>query len=335
MVITIIVPAYNCEKTLSKCIDSLIMQTYKKIEIIIVDDGSSDHTYEVMKKYAKIDERIILVRQENGGPGVARNTGMKLATGRYFTFVDSDDTIEKNYIESMLDIAIKYELDLIISGISIYGEKKINTSGGCNIIIGNTDIRSNVISLIKDGKLNAPCAKLYRRDIQEKNEVYMPTNIDIGEDLQFNLSYIQYVTRMGILDLNLYIYYTCNSTLTRKYRNKEYDIRVGSIKGLENFLENSNIKDIQFVSYLYLKLMYAECMNMRKHLKKKERLVRIEQLLAKEDIQKAIEELKPVGVIRKVMMFGVKTRNSKRIDFVAFLLNIGKMLGKNVKRESV
>lgn len=122
--VTIIIPAYNCEKTISRCIDSLIMQTYKDIEIIVVDDGSLDNTYDIIKRYSHIDNRIIPLKQKNGGPGAARNTGMKFAKGTYFTFVDADDTVEKDYVEKMVVVAKKFKLELVISDIHIYGKKR-------------------------------------------------------------------------------------------------------------------------------------------------------------------------------------------------------------------
>ena len=335
MLISIIVPAYNCENTISNCIESLIVQTYRNIEIIIVDDGSKDNTYDIASKYSCNDNRIVCIKQDNAGPGAARNSGMRLAKGQYFTFVDADDTVETTYIESMVDAANTYKLELVICNVSVYGRKRKHASGGCNIIAGDKEVKSEVISLIKRGMLNAPVAKLYRLDIQKKYGICMPTETDIGEDLQINLAYIKYVTRMGMLDVNLYIYYKCNSTLTKKYRNNEYDVRVRNIKGLETFLDDNGLSDKQFISYLYLKLMYAECMSMRKHLKKEERLFRIEELLHKEDVQKAIEELRPIGMIQKIMLFGTRKNKVSRIDFVAFILNVGKVFGRNVKRASV
>lgn len=334
MLISVIIPAYNCEKLITRCIDSLIQQTYKDIEIIVVDDGSTDSTYSVIKELAKNDNRIMYTWQSNGGPGAARNKGLKLANGEWFTFVDSDDTVEPTYIQSMIDAAIKNKLDIVISDICVYGKKK-KMSGKCSVINGNLNIKSNVIQLIKEGWLNSPVAKLYRLDVQKSYKIFMPTDIDIGEDLQFNLEYVKNVDRLGILFTNLYIYDTCNSTLTKKYRKNEYDIREVNIERLEAYLKINNIMDRQFISYLYIKLMYAECMTMRKYLKKCDRYKRIGQLLNKENVCKSIIEFKPVNVIQQVMLWGLEFGNIKKIDFVAFVLNIGKKLCKNVKRASV
>mgnify|MGYP004673344099 FL=1 len=93
MLVSIIVPAYNCQNSISKCIDSLINQTYRDIEIIVVDDGSKDETYNIVETYASCDKRIRLIRQKNGGPGAARNTGLGAIRVDYFSFVYSDDVV--------------------------------------------------------------------------------------------------------------------------------------------------------------------------------------------------------------------------------------------------
>lgn len=335
MLISIIIPAYNCEKTISRCIESILCQTYKNIEIIIVDDGSIDNTYSIVQNYSSMDNRIKGVTQENGGPGSARNKGLKLAKGDFFAFVDADDTVEPTYIESMVRVADKENLELVISNIVVQGKKRKKSSDCCTIINNEEEIKSKIIQMIKQGRLNSPIAKLYRKDIQKNNEVYMPTGIDIGEDLQFNLAYIQYVKKIGLLDSNLYNYYTENSTLTKKYRRNEYDLRIQNIKKLELFLKDNCIEDKQFIYYLYLKLMYAECMNMRRYVKKVDRLTRIRCLLDKEEIKVAIDELKPIGLLQIIMKFGCREKNVKKIDLVAALLNIGKKFGKQIKRASV
>lgn len=95
--ISVIVPAYNSEMFIGKCIDSVLAQTYSNWELIAVDDGSRDNTFGILKKYAEVDSRIRVIHQENQGPGIARNTGIAEAKGNYVVFIDSDDYIEKDY----------------------------------------------------------------------------------------------------------------------------------------------------------------------------------------------------------------------------------------------
>jgi len=111
--VSVIVPVYNAEKFLSKCLEHLIYQTYKNLEIIIVDDGSTDNVASVYNKYEKMDSRIIIHKQKNSGPSVAQNKGLDLATGDYIHFHDHDDFVNLDYYEIMMDAALKTNPDIL------------------------------------------------------------------------------------------------------------------------------------------------------------------------------------------------------------------------------
>ena len=124
--ISIIVPIYNVEKYLKKCIDSIINQTYKNLEIILVDDGSPDNCGKICDEYAKKDNRIKVIHKENGGVSSARNVGVENATGEYIGFVDSDDYIEKDMYEVLINNLKKENADIsIISNYEVYKNKII------------------------------------------------------------------------------------------------------------------------------------------------------------------------------------------------------------------
>ena len=115
--ITVIVPVYNVENYLNKCLDSLINQTYKNLEIIVINDGSTDNSGEICQEYAQKDNRIIYIEQENGGLSDARNTGLERMTGSYVTFVDSDDWVEPDYVEVLYNKLL--QLEIIVSLMSL------------------------------------------------------------------------------------------------------------------------------------------------------------------------------------------------------------------------
>ena len=102
--VSIIIPVWNCEKYLGQCLDSILKQTYKNLEIILVDDGSTDGSLSIMKEYEKKDNRIIAITQKNSGPGIARNTGFDRATGKYICFIDSDDYVDCDFILKLVNI---------------------------------------------------------------------------------------------------------------------------------------------------------------------------------------------------------------------------------------
>ena len=115
--ISIIVPVYNAEKTIKKCIDSILAQTYRNFELILINDGSRDSSLNILKEYENTDERIVVISQENSGVSVARNKGIDSARGDYIIFVDSDDYISENALEVLKgEIEKNSKLDMVISG---------------------------------------------------------------------------------------------------------------------------------------------------------------------------------------------------------------------------
>ena len=116
MKISIIIPAYNVEAYIEKCINSVINQTYDDIEVIIINDGSTDNTAEIIEKYSKIDNRIKIVNKYNSGVSDSRNVGIEMFTGDYVFFLDSDDWVEKDYIIKAVDVLEKNNIDILFNG---------------------------------------------------------------------------------------------------------------------------------------------------------------------------------------------------------------------------
>ena len=125
ILVSIVVPIYNAENYLTKCIYSIIKQTYKNIEIILVNDGSTDNSLKICETFALNDKRIIIISQKNMGVSTARNIGINVAKGEYISFVDSDDTIEDNYIQELVDNSNSGKVDVVICGYNdIYTNNK-------------------------------------------------------------------------------------------------------------------------------------------------------------------------------------------------------------------
>ncbi len=110
--VSVVVPIYNVEKYLPKCIESIQMQTYNNLEIILVNDGSTDSCLKICEKYKKLDKRVIIINKENGGLSDARNFGIEKATGKWITFIDSDDYVEKDYIETLMSLSDSDDYDV-------------------------------------------------------------------------------------------------------------------------------------------------------------------------------------------------------------------------------
>ena len=120
--ITVIVPVYNVENYLNKCLDSLINQTYKNLEIIVINDGSTDNSGTICQEYAQKDNRIVYIEKENGGLSDARNAGLDRMTGSYVTFVDSDDWIEQDYVEVLYNKLTEHQADVSVGNYYSYNE---------------------------------------------------------------------------------------------------------------------------------------------------------------------------------------------------------------------
>lgn len=209
--VSIIIPAYNSQNSIESCVNSAINQTYKNIEVIVVDDGSTDDTYQILSRIKEKYSRLKLIRQENGGVSAARNTAIQNATGDYIAFLDSDDTLTENAVEDMLSLADE-NTDLVICSynqLEMKGKKvKKNTP---RIYNNPQELLDDFIEYDKDiwGIWN----KLFRRDIIVDNNILYSTNFSYGEDHIFNLAYTKYIkNKVVVSDKIVYNYYMQGGT---------------------------------------------------------------------------------------------------------------------------
>ena len=226
--VSIIVPVYNTEKYLDRCIQSIVTQTYSNIEVLIIDDGSSDNSLNIAKKYQGSDQRVIVVSIPNGGVSNARNQGINLAKGEYVLFVDSDDYILPNFIQNMVNDSA--DVEYVVSNIVMRNPYKIlplyKDISFSFPIKGKHTIKSYVNMLSNLGispLVGAPYCKLFRRVILIENDIRFNVNTCYAEDLEFNLSYLRYVNNVYISCNADYIYWKIiGNTLSRKKYDFEY-----------------------------------------------------------------------------------------------------------------
>lgn len=189
--ISIVVPVYNVEDKLEKCLDSLINQTYKNIEIILVNDGSKDKSGDICDKYAEIDERIKVIHQGNKGVSKSRNEGIRNSTGEVIQFVDSDDWIELNCCEECYDEYSKNKSNLIMWGYTNYTSEsnKVDCIFNKDEEVSSLE-KSEFIYIKYNDLFNSPCNKLFSLSIIKENKIFFKEELSLGEDLLFNLDYI-------------------------------------------------------------------------------------------------------------------------------------------------
>lgn len=247
--VSIIIPVYNAENYLYNTINSVINQTYIDIEIILIDDNSKDNSWLICKKFAKKDSRIkILKNRKNKGVSYSRNKGLNIATGKYIVFVDSDDTVDKNYIFELVNANKEDFYDIIVANFkNVFIENnKQNKS-----IVKYNEISTNSLSgkffddyyYIKS-VLTPPWGKLFKRKIIEENNIKFPIEISSGEDYIFNMQYYMFVKQYKYIDMYLYNYFHRDiKSLSKQFTVNNFKNQIKIVKKEKEFFKLCNIKN--------------------------------------------------------------------------------------------
>lgn len=223
--ITVIVPVYNVENYLNKCLDSLINQTYKNLEIIVINDGSTDNSGEICQEYAQKDNRIIYIEKENGGLSDARNVGLDKMTGSYVTFIYSDDWVELDYVEILYKKIIEYQADISVGNYYSYNEDEeiyyfhIYGNSYYEKVYDNVSIFENLYESqeMKSFALISACGKLYKAKLFD----YLRFDKGkLGEDGYFNQKMYLSVNKVVYLNKGLYAYRQRSGSITKTWTEK-------------------------------------------------------------------------------------------------------------------
>lgn len=226
--LSVIIPVYNSEKYLEECLNSICSQTYKDLEIICVNDGSTDNSLQILKDFENKDKRIKVIDQANKGVSETRNVGLCNATGEYVTFVDSDDIL----VEDAYELALKYinEVDVVCFGIKVFGENSITTKSaddeyyrikftGKNLLTEDILLKTDV----------SCCNKIFKMDIIKKYNIHFPTNLHY-EDANLYWKYMIFSKKAYFIDKYLY-----------NYRRRENSIMANTFSGCSFILDHLHI----------------------------------------------------------------------------------------------
>lgn len=215
--VSIIVPVYNAQSSIKKCIESILSQTEKNFEIILVDDGSKDDSLKICMDFCNQNERIKVIHQENGGVSTARNAGIDVVVGEWITFIDNDDYVGSSYLQDLIAAQKQNDADLAVAGYTIVNEKsgKIENRKTVNNCM---EIRQFVEHINEwEGFFNGPFAKLFRSSIVHRYGIRFPENVHIGEDKIFCSEYLNYCNRLSFTASVEYFYVVGNvGTLSSK-----------------------------------------------------------------------------------------------------------------------
>lgn len=223
--ISVVVPCYNAFNTIGRCFNSILSQDYKNIELIVVDDGSTDLSLKIIKNYMAKDNRIKLICQNHGGPNAARGLGVQKATGDYIMFVDSDDFIDDNAISILVEAVDGGNVDIVRFGAAYFSTGKelasISLPSGKQNVILSRDYTMKL--LLTTYKLNSLCLQLYKAEVI-KNNLAFNYDVVFGEDFLVNLEINKEARKVLLID-NILYYYCDNSNSTTRNHDREKIIK--------------------------------------------------------------------------------------------------------------
>lgn len=236
--VSIIIPAYNIEEYIERCILSCINQTFREIEIIVVNDGSTDKTLDRINKLKSKDNRIVVIDKKNEGSMEARKSGWHIAKGEYILFVDGDDYIHKDAVEILYNKAKKENCDVVCYKFLIEDKDGISKKGWDKEIDKNDKTR--LLDLLFQGKINHNMwSKFLKKDFITNNQIEFPSDFSFGEDLAFVYTFSMYNPKFIIIDDYLYYYCRREGSLDSSINNKTIEIMQALTFVREQLIKNN------------------------------------------------------------------------------------------------
>lgn len=292
--ISVIVPVYNSEKRLHKCIDSILGQTYTNFELLLINDGSTDRSGTICDEFAKKDERVKVFHKENRGASSARNEGIDNAKGEYICFVDSDDYVSDDYLSAFMVDALKQDKYTLVI------QRLINEIDG--VVVKQPEYKhglysekeiSELFSLNNISKRGYPVCKLYNSEIVNRFGIRFNPEIHFCEDLLFMLAYLEHIKNVYLTNKSNYHYISVAGSLSKKYNSYEserltYDLMSNSFEILtKKFTLDSRAKDSFYINNLGAQLFRAILTTYRPENKKprKERLRILKELHTENNVE--------------------------------------------------
>lgn len=234
--ISVVIPVYNKEKFIGKCIDSVLGQSYKNLEVIIINDGSTDDSDKIIEEYARLDTRILHIQIENHGRSYARNLGIEKATGEYVSFIDADDTIPSDYYQKLIDYSDASHNEMLVCEMQIIssnGKKRIASQIGNARVTVDKKYISNYISTNGGLLGTSSCNKLFLlKTIRDSNIRY--PNMLIGEDFIFVVENLKHTNEVVMTNNTYYCYYMHQESTMHSFDDKYFE----GLYELINFFSN-------------------------------------------------------------------------------------------------
>lgn len=318
--VSVIIPVYNAEEHLEQCINSMISQSYRNLEIVLVDDGSNDNCGMLCDDYAKKDKRIIAIHKSNEGVSEARNTGIKAAAGEFICFLDSDDYVENNLIENAVNNAVQHLCDIVIWGFYLdYFDKwgsRVKTSvyhTGINGIYSKSSFKELPLNYQFINCLGYVWNKMYHKRLLKNNQIIFNKDISISEDLLFNADVFSLSGNLGFIDKPFTHYTQRNTSLGKRYYPNYFEIKMNISNSLVTLFKSWEIdqkKIDRSITHFGLKSITGTISNISssKNNTIKEKIKLLNELLNKKEVNEILVEAELLKFNNNIIRFLLKKR---------------------------
>lgn len=322
--ISIVVPIYNTGEYLHKCIKSILAQSLKEFELILVNDGSTDNSGDICDEYVKSDSRVKVIHKRNEGVSIARNVGVEMATGEYIGFIDSDDWIEPDMYCDLYSFAKKYDVDIVMCDtVSKFDDApdipdtivELNN----DIILKKNDISPELLKVMA----GSACRCIYKSDLIFNNNILFPINIPISEDRVFNIYAFGYAKKVYYVKKPYYNRFIRPGSAVTGYRKNMIDCVIAARNATMQALDNSWDGNIDFkteyekqtVSLTYVAInneFYKQSQD-----KFKTKIKNIRNICNNQIIRDSVKAVQYNDIRSKLIM----NKNALILGFIAFILN--------------
>lgn len=333
--ISIIIPVFNAEKTIGRAVNSIINHTSLDYELLMINDGSMDNSLQKMKEFEGANSRIKIINIKNSGVSQARNLGIKRAKGKYITFLDADDYYTVNALEQIVSY-LNGKTELVVFGYSVEYDNKYSTprfpSNEDLLFTDKKGFRRFAVSLIRNEIINAPWNKIYLASYLKENKIFFPPDLNIGEDLKFNLLVIRDTKSVKIVNKALVNYSVKKGEgLVSRFRADRFEVRYKLHTELKELLVYWKIfeENQTMIERMLIRDIMAFFMDFYKkncEFSYMEKLQVIQDIISRKEILEILTKNDVQDFSTKVIELILRTYNCRLILLAAKILNIKRVL---------
>lgn len=333
LLFSIIIPIYNCEKYIERCIKSIIEQDFFSYEIIAVDDGSKDNSLNICNNIAENFKQVKVFSKKNSGVSDTRNYALNRATGKYILFMDSDDYVEKDYLQTAIDIIKKYNVEFVnfgfFSDVENERQELISSNRICMediLVKKQEELNEKIVELWDKHMLYNLWNKVYLREKIVNENIEFPTK-NFGEDMEFNIRYMKKIDTFYNSSKCFYHYIKeRKNSITNKYNDDLFSIRIAEYHFFNKYFEERNIeynRYIEFSSRRFIERVVGCIENIcSSNLSIKNKLKKIKEILKNETTRDTVKIARPHSKKMKLILIPIKLRMTLSTFLIGTLISI-------------